>query len=224
MNKRYRFTLVELLVVIGIIAILAGLILGAVTLSQASARKTQAKTDMASIIMALRSVENTYGKMVNTGTASFQGKDVETSKSNSDNTSNDTWVFGGENNVDAYDAFIAELSVPKNSGITANKLNVNKRKITFLEPRSDFDPSKTYNDTDNVSKLWRDPWGNPYRIYINILGEKYLKVGSQNVAADVAIYSFGPNGTDDGGCHADLDTCISSGTHKMHDDIVSWRK
>ena len=68
MNKRHNFTLVELLVVIGIIAILAGLVLGAVSLSQSSARNTQAKADMASIIMALRGVENTYCKLVNKGT------------------------------------------------------------------------------------------------------------------------------------------------------------
>lgn len=222
MKKHQRFTLVEILVVIGIIAILSGLILGAVSLSQASARKTQAKTDMASIIMALRGVEATYGKMVNSGKTSFNGKSIGTpQKSKNDN---DTWAFGGTDNVDAYDAFIAELSVPGNSGITTSNININKRKITFLEPRADFDPSKEYNNTDNESKLWRDPWGNRYRVYINVEGEKYLTIGSKNVATDVALYSFGPNGTDDGGCNADLDDCISSGTHKLHDDIVSWSK
>ena len=178
--------------------------------------------------MALRGVEATYGKMVNSGKTSFNGKSIETLETSKNEK--DTWIFGGtgDANVDAYDAFIAELNVPGNRGITASNININKRKSTFLEPRADFDPSKDFNDEDNVSKLWRDPWGNCYRVYINVEGEKYLTIknGSKttNVATDVALYSFGPNGTDDGGCNADLDDCISSGTHKLHDDIVSWSK
>ena len=53
-------------------------------------------------------------------------------------------------------------------------------------------------------------------------GTSEIKVGSKTISANAAGYSIGPNGTDDGGCHADLGTCISSGTHKLHDDVVSW--
>ena len=233
MNKK-QFTLVEVLVVVGIIGILAGLVIPAVGLARQAGRRTECVSNQGQLMKLLTTtmqandsylvsggVENTYGKMVNTKTASFNGKAV---KAETSQNTNDTWVFGGEANVDAYNAFIAELSVPKNSGITASNLNVNKRKSVFLEPRADFDPTKTYDHADNLSKLWRDPWGNPYRVFINIEGEKYLTIGSKNIASDIAIYSFGANGADDGGCHADLDTCISSGTHKNHDDVASWRK
>lgn len=229
MNKRHNFTLVELLVVIGIIAILAGLILGAVSISQASGRNTQAKSDMASIIMALRAVETTYGKIVDTN-KSFDGKNPK--------KDGDVWIFGkskSENESEsesenAYDNFIAELSVPKDGEfINSNKEflgNINKRKLVFLEPKSSFDPSKAYNANDTqIAALWRDPWGKRYVIFINVNGEKYIKISNKkNVASDIAIYSCGPNGEDNEGCNADLDTCISSGDHKLHDDVASWQK
>ena len=253
MNKRSKFTLVELLVVIGIIAILAGLILGAVSLSQSSARNTQAKSDMASIILALRGVETTYGKLaVSSKSGSnnvYKYDGFEAVVLNTSDTGD--FIYLGqpkkadhsEDDTDsekAYDALIAELSVPKNNELLGEgKLNVNKRRMVFLEPKSDFNPAEKYNSDDNKSKLWRDPWGHRYMVFINVSGTKHLQIpevqdkalalgsNSFNVATDVAIYSHGPNGVDNGGCHADLDTCINHAdrsNHKFHDDIASWRK
>lgn len=225
MNKRYKFTLVELLVVIGIIAILGGLVLGAVTIGQASARNTQAKSDMASIIMALRAVETTYGKIIDTN-RKFDGNAAGTETSTS---TDDTWRLGsdGSERLRAYDAFIAELSVPGNKGFeSVDDYNINKRKLVFLEPRSTFNPKKSFSE--QREQLWRDPWDNRYVIFIHTTGDKYIKVSSgSRVASDIAIYSWGPNGEDDKGCHSDLDSCVKGSdedNHKNHDDITSWRK
>lgn len=253
MNKRYNFTLVELLVVIGIISILAGLVLGAVSLSQSSARNTQAKSDMASIILALRGVETTYGKLTvftkdggdngykyggfkavvlntsDTGDFICLGQPGDSSHSSTSDTASEN----------AYDAFIAELSVPKAKELK-DKLNINKRRVVFLEPKAGFDPSKAYNDNAaQKAALWRDPWGNRYTIFINVSGTKHLQIPevknktqalgdkSFNVATDIAIYSHGPNGVDNGGCHSDLNVCINHAdrsNHKFHDDVASWHK
>ena len=74
----------------------------------------------------------------------------------------------------------------------------------------------------NEKSLYQDPWGQPYVVLINVKKKGKITVGSRDVAADVVAYSWGPNGTDDSGCNADLDTCTASGVHKNHDDIASW--
>ena len=76
--------------------------------------------------------------------------------------------------------------------------------------------------------MWRDPWGNPYMVYIKVTRDGELELPGTNdktIAGDFAIYSFGPNGEDDKGCNVSLDSCITASdrdNHKLHDDIASW--
>lgn len=215
MRQKQTFTLVELLVVIGIIAILAGLVIPAVIRAQQQGRITQAKSDMATILLALKGVESTYNKMVN-GDSSFDGKTAKT-----DEDFPNCIILGGGNDtsVDAYDCFIAELSVPNK----VSTPNINKRKIKFLDPNPKFDPTKNYSDADNLPYLWRDPWGNRYVIIINTqLTDEIPNPADTNksLAAKAIVYSYGPNGTDNSAkniLHDDVGSPEST-----DDDISSW--
>lgn len=224
-NLRH-FTLVEMLTVIAIIGILAGLIIPTVIIAQNRGRETQAKTDIASIMTAIKQVKTDYNRiLVKSGSSYYAGGQEVTTESFScsgDHGNHTVAKLTGN----AYDAFIAELTVPKNAELpTAMTQRFNKRRKVYLDPKNGFDPSADYNSAANLEKLFRDPWGNPYVVYIGVETGHELKMSgnSVTVAGDAAIYSYGPNGTDDHGCNSELDACISSGNHKNHDDIASWR-
>ena len=236
MKQKQTFTLVELLVVIGIIAILAGLVIPAVIRAQQQGRITQAKSDMANILLALKGVESTYNKMVapesgSTTTYSFDNNDVsESTKTISSSSSSSSIVYKyiklgdfEEANAaaqNAYDSFIAELSVPQK--IDADDLNVNKRKIKFLDPNPKFDPAADYDDAKNLPYLWRDPWGNRYIILINTNftdGIPNPADDSKVLSSKAVVYSCGPNGEDNKAKNILYD--VGSPTSTC-DDIASW--
>ena len=230
MKQKQTFTLVELLVVIGIIAILAGLVIPAVIKAQMQGRITQAKSDMANILLALKGVESTYNKMVNGNSFSSHsanaypsggtecirlGGDDDSDDDDSDDDDSDT---DAENQ--AYDSFIAELTVPQM--LTASALNINKRRIKFLDPNPKFNPNLAYNHADNLPYLWRDPWGKRYIIIINTALKDEIPNPADNdiiLAARAVVYSRGPNGTND-----DAQNILYNvgNPESTDDDIASW--
>ncbi|MCI5778658.1 MAG: type II secretion system GspH family protein [Lentisphaeria bacterium] len=230
-----RFTLVEMLTVIAIISILAGLVIPVVIIAQERGRETQAKSDIASLVSALKQLDADYGKMLKKtngkyciGNKDLPGENLrDNKKMNGSGTDEDSLAevsYKKNNEYPFYNALIAELSAPKNAGLT---VSVNSRKKIYLEPKKGFDPAKSYSDDANTPYLWRDPWGNPYRIYIKVKGDDFIALPDteKNIASKIAVYSCGPNGTDDKGCSNALDSCIVDGesnNHKMHDDIASW--
>jgi len=208
MTKR-NFTLIELLVVVGIIAVLAGLLTPAVIGAQQQGRITQAKSDMAAILMALKGLDNTYGKILAKNGTNYELGNQSWS------VSGDTATLDGPANTAKYYAFIAEISDPGNKKENfSNNLSVNKRKIKFLDPKPEYNPAEDYDDPSNTPHLWLDPWGNPYVILVNIdytekISDPTGSSGSK-VAAKAIAYSYGPDG--------------EAGTDaKNKDNVCSWK-
>ena len=230
--KKQHFTLTELLVVIGIIVLLAGLMIPAVMSSKTKGQITQAKADMAAIKMALTAVERDYKTILRVNNS----YDVRAASGSSDMdknavgyNSNSVYVvrYDGSSTAETncYNALIRELTVPRE--ISGTK-NFNHRNIKYLDPRED------YNTSDD-STLWRDPWGNPYTILINTNSADmvYLRYNNSNVQSapanrdsnnnmilrgKVFVYSWGPNGEDNDSFNAD------NGGFSHTDDVRGWEK
>ena len=60
-NRRRNFTLVELLVVIGIIAILAGMLMAGIMYAPAKAQKAKAQAEITTLMNAMKQFESAYG-------------------------------------------------------------------------------------------------------------------------------------------------------------------
>ena len=178
---------------------------------------------MSSILTAMKGVESTYQQMVKSP-YKFGGETISETTFKSDHK----YIQLGDSTSDsdsnsankAYDYYILELTDPQAIS-SSNDLNINKRRIKFLDPKSNYDPTAT-NVTTNINNksLWRDPWGNRYVILINTNFTGVIKnpATGDGLAANAVVYSWGPNGEGNDGKNA------ADGTGSgADDDIVSWK-
>ena len=227
--RKQHFTLTELLVVIGIITLLAGLMIPAVMSSKTKGQITQAKADMAAIKMALTAVERDYKTIFHLdNNFNVTGGDIAKNADPYDSNRVKVVRYDGSSSteINRYNALIRELSVPRE--VNNSNKNFNHRNIKYLDPRED------YNTSDD-STLWRDPWGTPYTILVNTnsADKVYLPYNTSNnvqnppnnrdgnnmvLRGKVFVYSWGPNGEDNDSFNAD------NGGYSTTDDVRGWEK
>ena len=181
------FTLVELLTVIAIIAILAGMLLPALAAAKRAAQKTQAKLEMSGIVQAIEAYDQQYGRFPVSTNAQIA---ASLSGQLRNNTGNGDFTYGGtfatptgtvpigtpvpytpngttvSNNCEVI-AILMDLTNYPGSGLPTVNMNYvkNPQQTKFLNPKMVSDPTLGGVGPDLV---YRDPWGNPYVITMDL--------------------------------------------------------
>jgi prepilin-type N-terminal cleavage/methylation domain-containing protein len=181
LRPRRAFTLIEMLVVIGIIAMLAGLLLPAVTAASRHAQVKRAKGEISMLAQAIQSYYSTYSRYPVSTNAMYSASSA---------TPPEDFTFGTFFGSPLYKGNAAVLNASggyqtNNSEVisilmdleyshdslgnpipTANQGHVkNPQRIQFLSAKMSGDFNLAGVGNDNV---YRDPWGNPYIISMDL--------------------------------------------------------
>ena len=201
-NTRSKaFTLVELLTVIAIIAILAGLLFPTIKTAMIKTEKAKAQTAIAGLAIAFKSYYNEYGKwpIAYLGVPPVNYKDFIVDKTIVALLSGDD-VGGTSVTYPAPGPYSATIDTPPGgppySSALAATVQGNPRKIVFLEfKKADIDSSSispTYG-------YFLDPWRRPYHFrldvnYQNQIDYPFTSAGKPLPGVGFLIWSLGPDG------------------------------
>jgi len=187
------FTLVELLVVISIIGMLAGLMSVAIPKAMEAGKKAKVKGELTAIVAAVKAYKQEYGRFPSSATASDDEHFYATYCTSQSKFS--TKPLGPTKDL-------VEI-------LSGNNLNnLNPKQVRFLEATG---ASSTF--------VWLDPWGKEYCVMFDTNedgGVEYWGSGNwqnPNIKVSVIALSAGPNKIVDG----------SAVNSSKCDDIFSWR-